>query len=459
MSLKNQQNISNCDDNGSPLEEEEYEEEWPVNNDLEKNKPTTSNEAVPASHDPQYTAGPVGLRPPPDGGFFAWTQVFLGHLVVTCTWGFVTSFGCFQTYYTESLGRPPSDISWIGSVQVFLLFFVGIFSGRTSDAGYFKTLMVVGSVLEVFSIMMASLSTEYYQLFLAQGVGQSVGAGLIFCPTTALVPTYFTNKTFALGCVAAGSATGGMIFPAVVLRLLPRVGYAWTMRTLGFIVLALLTPSVLFLRQRLPPRKAGPLVELSAFKEPPYLLFNVGMFLCICGVYVGYFYIGSFGRNVIGVSQTTSVYLLVVMNAVGLPMRLIPSLIANKFTGPLNLLIPSCLTTGIVAFGWSGVKSLGGLYAWTVIYGSVGAALQGLFPGTVSSLTLDLQKMGVRFGMVFACMGVAALIGSPISGALVSTDHGQYLYAQMFMSTLLTAGSFILVGCRYARVGLRWERV
>jgi hypothetical protein len=33
---------------------------------------------------------------------------------------------------------PPSDISWIGSIQIFLLFFIGTFSGRATDAGYFR---------------------------------------------------------------------------------------------------------------------------------------------------------------------------------------------------------------------------------------------------------------------------------------------------------------------------------
>lgn len=34
--------------------------------------------------------------PPPDGGLEAWTQAFMGHLVVFNTWGFVNSFGVFQ---------------------------------------------------------------------------------------------------------------------------------------------------------------------------------------------------------------------------------------------------------------------------------------------------------------------------------------------------------------------------
>ncbi|ODH13889.1 hypothetical protein ACO22_06819 [Paracoccidioides brasiliensis] len=44
----------------------------------------------------------------------------------------------FQSYYPEALNRPHSDISWVGSVQNFLLFVIGTLSGRATDAGYFK---------------------------------------------------------------------------------------------------------------------------------------------------------------------------------------------------------------------------------------------------------------------------------------------------------------------------------
>lgn len=74
----------------------------------------------------------VDPGPPPDGGLTAWTQAIMGHLIVFNTWGYINCFGVFQTYYAHTLNHSPSDISWIGSTQVFLLFFVGTFSGRAS---------------------------------------------------------------------------------------------------------------------------------------------------------------------------------------------------------------------------------------------------------------------------------------------------------------------------------------
>jgi hypothetical protein len=77
--------------------------------------------------------------PPPDGGLRAWTAVAAGHLVIMNTWGYINSFGVFQTYYATELQLPPATISWIGSIQVFLLFFIGTFTGRITDAGVSDT--------------------------------------------------------------------------------------------------------------------------------------------------------------------------------------------------------------------------------------------------------------------------------------------------------------------------------
>lgn len=77
--------------------------------------------------------------PPPDGGLRAWVTVATGHLVIMNTWGYINSFGVFQTYYATELGLPPATISWIGSIQVFLLFFIGTFTGRITDAGVSDT--------------------------------------------------------------------------------------------------------------------------------------------------------------------------------------------------------------------------------------------------------------------------------------------------------------------------------
>ena len=221
--------------------------------------------------------------PPPDGGWFAWLQTGMAHLAIINTWGTINSFGIFQTYYVTKLSRPASDISWIGSMQVFLLFLVGIFAGRLTDAGYFRAVFGMGSTLVVLGSLMASFSTTYWQLFLSQGVCIGLGMGGLFCPVMAVLSTYFhRRRNLAIGLAISGSATGGMTYPIVVRQLLPRLGFPWAMRVMAFLQLATLLVANIFLKARLRARRSGPLVEISAFEEAPYSLFTIGMFFVRC---------------------------------------------------------------------------------------------------------------------------------------------------------------------------------
>ena len=162
---------------------------------------------------------------PPDGGISAWSQVFAGHLVTAVTWGFSTSFGVFQTHYQEILPNYPSAISWAGGIQVFLSFSVGTFSGRATVAGLVRPLVFIGSLFLVIGTFRTSLATTYWQIFLAQGLCVVTGFGIIWLPSITIISTYFTRyQTLAVTCAAAGSSTGGMIFPAMIQYLIPQIG-------------------------------------------------------------------------------------------------------------------------------------------------------------------------------------------------------------------------------------------
>lgn len=195
------------------------------------------------------------------------------------TWGLIGSFGLFQTYYATSLGRPPSDISWIGSLQIFLLFFVGTFTGRLTDAGYFRHIFALGVAFNIVGIFCTSAATSYWQVILAQGICLGLGNGCLFCPTIATASTYFDKKRgIAIGIASSGTATGGLIFPSMMRQLLPSQGFPAAVRAIGFVQVATFAISVPFLKQRIQPRKSGPIVEWAAFKEKAYSFYALGSF-------------------------------------------------------------------------------------------------------------------------------------------------------------------------------------
>ena len=272
-----------------------------------------------------------------------------------------------------------------------------------------------------------------------------------------LVTTYFRKKRgLAVAITSTGNSIGGAVYPVIVRQLLPKIGYAWTIRVLGFVNLALLATALAFMRPRLPPRKSGPIVEWKAFYEVPYVCVLVGMSFVFGGLFFSYYYIASYGREIIHMSYSDSLTLLVLFNGAAVPVRLLTGYVADRFFGPLNAMVPLLFINSLFAFAWIAVSSQSGMYLFATFYGFSAGAFQCLFPTTVTSLNKDLSKNGVRLGMAFSIFSFAGLAGPPIGGALLETNGGGrrgYLSAQLGLGLATALGACFLVAARVYKDG------
>jgi hypothetical protein len=215
------------------------------------------------------------IDPPPNGGWEAWSQVLGGHIVTFFVWGFITSFGMFQAYYTATGVSSSSNLSWIGSLMIFFLMLIPIWSGSAADVGHFKLVLRMGILLWVVGIFATSVCRKYWQFLLVQGLCIGVANGLMFVPTMSVVSTYFdpSRRSLAIGLILCGSATGGMIFLIILNRLFSIVGFGWAVRTFGFMALVLLLLAERSLKKRLPPKDSMKLFEPSELKDIVFVLF------------------------------------------------------------------------------------------------------------------------------------------------------------------------------------------
>ncbi|RYP42196.1 hypothetical protein DL767_000360 [Monosporascus sp. MG133] len=368
--------------------------------------------------------------PPPDGGVKAWTQVAMAWLVMT-----------------------PSTISWIGSIQTWLTLLIGAFSGRLLDAGLFVPTFLVGSVLQVLGMFLMSVSTEYWHLMLTQGILTGIGGGIFYTPSLALISTYFQSKRgLAVGIATTGNSAGGMIYPLVVRQLIPQVGFAWTARVLAFINLACLATALAFMRPRLPPRKSGPIIELTAFRVPVYVAFVSGLFVSMLGNSYTFYYIASFGTQALGLSYSSASILIMVLNGVALPFRVIPAFIADRI-GVLNVVVPLLYAWCIVAFCWLAVTDTTGYYIFTCFYGIVSGSFQSLIATAIANITKRLDMAGTRLGMAFSIVSFASLTGPPIGGALQGANGNKFVAPQAWAAGMTAIAMVLLTLARVLRGG------
>jgi hypothetical protein len=106
-----------------------------------------------------------------------------------------------------------------------------------------------------------------------------------------------------------------VIYPITAAKLIPLIGFGWAVRTLALIQIVTLLTSIIVLRSRLPPRKAGPWIELGAFKQISYSLFAAVLFLAGWVNWTPFFYSTSYAESV-NTPANLAPYVLPMMNVV-----------------------------------------------------------------------------------------------------------------------------------------------
>ncbi|TVY42760.1 Fujikurins efflux protein [Lachnellula occidentalis] len=427
---------------------------------------------------PKSTPAPGGVNPAdfPDGGFEAWLVVLGGWLCLFCSFGpsnpafhcacsfvllgsflrWINCIGVFQDYYqTHPLSQfSSSSVSWIPSMEVFVMFLGGPVCGKVFDNYGPRYLLLFGTLLHVFGLMMTSLSTQYYQFFLAQGVVSALGASAVFYGAMNSVGQwFFKNRAAAFGIMASGSSLGGVIFPIMVTKLIPRIGFPWTMRAAAFMILGMLIIANFTVKARLAP-KPKPLVLMEfarPLREPAYALICVAAFMFFFGMFLPFnFVILQAQKN--GMSINLSNYLLAILNGASIFGRILPGIIADR-VGRFNVMIVTSAFSAIIVLGlWLPSSGNAPILVFSALYGFSSGAFVSLAPSLIAQIS-PIREIGVRTGTFFLCVSFAGLTGSPIGGALLTQDNGEFHDLQIFAGVTMVAGTILFAASRWVQCG------
>jgi hypothetical protein len=93
----------------------------------------------------------------------------------------------------------------------------------------------------------------------------------------------------ALGVVTAGSSIGGVTFSVMIINLLPRIGFGWTIRCCAFLIMALLLFANYALTSRIKPqrRPISAMAFIRPLREPAFALWTVSVFFFYCKSVMG----------------------------------------------------------------------------------------------------------------------------------------------------------------------------
>ncbi|KAK3064498.1 hypothetical protein LTS18_006689 [Coniosporium uncinatum] len=327
-------------------------------------------------------------QPPPGGGIVAWLQVVAGFMLFFSTWGIVSAFSVFQTYYEsgELFEASSVNISWIGSIQCFLLQLTGVVTGPIYDRGYLRLLLIAGSFTIVFGHMMLSLS----------------------------------HIGLAVGVASSGSSLGGVIYPIVLYRLIVQVGFPWAVRCVGFIALATFLFPLIVFRMRVRVTKPRAMVDWSAFRDAPFMVFTLGVLVTFIGQTVLLFYISFYPADRGFTDTSLAFYITAIFNAGSVLGGILLNALSDRI-GAFNTIAPFTMLLGVTILCLLGVRNAAGMIVEALVTGFFSGVVVAMPPVCFRMLTDNKSMIGTRMGQGFAIGGLGLLAGGPGAGAILVT--------------------------------------
>ena len=249
-----------------------------------------------------------------------------------------------------------------------------------------------------------------------------------------------------------------VIFPIMIERIIAEHGFPWAMRAAAFLILGLLVYANFTVKSRLPPMpKAWAFMDfITPFTELPYFLTVFAAFVFFFGMFLPFtFIILSAQYN--GMSANLAGYLLAVLNAASIFGRTLPGWIADKVGRYNTMVVTSFLSTILVLAMWLPARGNVPYILFAAFFGFSSGAFVSLAPALIVQIS-DVRQIGVRTGSMFAAISVAALVGNPIGGALVSHEHGNYQNLIIFCGVMMFGGSCMFVVARASLEGLNLKK-
>lgn len=444
----------------STTSEEQIVDQAVFSHDSEKN--TTVVNKSNDVNEPVLDATPS--IPPPDQGK-AWLAMIGAAFGLYSSFGYINVVGLYEAYYLhhQLSDYSASTISWITSLQIFILFVGGIFFGRIAEMYGPQKLAAFGTVFTITGIMTTSVCTEYYQFLLAQGICTSIGNSAIYYASLLAATTWFQKKrSLALGVVVAGSSLGGTTMPFIFTKLQPRIGFPQTVRAIGYLMIGVCLLCTLLVSSRFPPNKKlrkeffnFRQEVMEPYSKPSILLLTAAMFLSFWGLFTA---IGYMSTHAIahGMSEETSYYLVSIYNGSSLVGRIIPGFVADK-VGAYNMHSLCTVICGVFLLAmWIPARTNPVIIAFSSCFGVISGATVSLFPALVACITPPTE-VGRRMGVLSFFYSFSSLTAMPIAGQILHSNDGSFTGLQVWAGVTMLVGGVCVFASKMCISGETWR--
>ncbi|KAK8859543.1 major facilitator superfamily domain-containing protein [Apiospora arundinis] len=143
-----------------------------------------------------------------------------------------------------------------------------------------------------------------------------IGGALLNAPAYGAIAHFFdARRGVATGIATMAGSVGGIAFPLLMQHLFHEVGFAWTTRTIGLVLLGFAIAANCLIDTRLPPsnRLLSVLPDVSIFRDPKFTLSCAGIWFMEWGILIPLTLVVSYAADYSHVANS-SYTLLVLLN-------------------------------------------------------------------------------------------------------------------------------------------------
>jgi sugar phosphate permease len=398
---------------------------------------------------------------------YAWVILVILFLGLLTSFGARTSFGAFITPWETDFNISRTAVTSISTLSFIVFAVAQPLAGKLNDQFGGRIVPSVSIILVGSCLLLSSLATRLWQLFLIYGIGFSLGvAGCSNVIAAAVITKWFKAKQgFALGLAVSGMAVGQLIVVPSSLFLIERYGWRTSMAVIGLVICAVVVPlTILFVRSKpedfgLEPygassaerrdpsekeRNTSPRAETTVFgvmKIPAFWQLAVPYFIC------GFTDVGFITTHLIPFTQGrgfgTAIAALTfsVIAALNIVGTIVTGHLSDHFHRSRQLGIIYSVRAITFLFLLL-IQSPWLLIPFAVVYGATEMASIAPTSSLAASL-FDQYSVGTIIGFISVSHQIGGALGSWIPGILFDLT-GSY-HSVLILSIVLLAGSALLV--------------
>ncbi|KAJ2352352.1 hypothetical protein IWW50_004446 [Coemansia erecta] len=384
-----------------------------------------------------------------EDGWFAWLVVLAGCVQAMITLGASRAHGVYQEHYviSEFATTPTTSISWIGSVQNTMLNLCGVCVGILSQIYDTRVLCMCGALGMGVSMILASFSTQVWQLVLTQGMlyGSCASFPYILGVT---VPLQWIRKRrgLALAVVYMGSGVGGMWISMLTRVCIDTVGREWSNRILGCIMVVLgvgLSPLIM---SRQPTRRPTKILDFSVVREWRFMFIAAASFFAMGPNTIPYILMPTYVADVLKEGSKLGSSIVTIINVSGIFGRFVAGVLSDHF-GPINMLVVWTVLAAFSQLGlWLPFASVGACIASAVLFGVTGASIVGMILNALSH-QYGVTRITYISGLIYMTYSLSSLgVVQTTSLMLDTVGRGvDYTWPIVYTGLLLVVATLILV--------------